>query len=279
MLPVASAMTVKSPGPLFCSVNVDLRFFDVGAIELRVEVGLGLLLALVRLEIERLLGDHQGGGIERGLHRGARRIGAAVVDRDADGAEDRNEGEREDDVTLPPRSARNAAVCRRDRIRQARAQRRRNGEPRGEMVDHGAARLFGSMPQTMPTGFTYRLPMPGTVPELPICLTNYESRRGPGWDAPRGGRRLRGRGIRHICISRATAPWRDSAAGPGRKSLPFAEFRTDFVNYESRRARAGRGSESPCPHACQGVHEIRRFVRERFAASFRDPRSRNPKCA
>jgi hypothetical protein len=57
-------------------------------------------------------------------------------------------------------------------------------------------------------------------------------------------------------------------------SFKFAQIQADFVNYESGvqagRAREGLGAERPLQG--QGVHEIRRFARERFAASFDNPR-------
>src|SRR3546814_3444824 len=57
---------------------------------------------------ERLgvLGQHQRGRIERRLHGGAHRSGAAVVDRGAHGADQRDEAEREHrrDATRPDKS-------------------------------------------------------------------------------------------------------------------------------------------------------------------------------
>ncbi len=67
--------------------------FGVG--EDRSEVGLGLGIDISRREGLCLFCQHQRRRIDRRLHRGARCIGAAVVDRGAAKAHERHQGQRE----------------------------------------------------------------------------------------------------------------------------------------------------------------------------------------
>jgi hypothetical protein len=59
------------------------------------EIGLGCRRDLRRGQVGRVLRNHQGGGVERGLHGGAGVVGPRIVDGRADHAEDRQQGECE----------------------------------------------------------------------------------------------------------------------------------------------------------------------------------------
>jgi hypothetical protein len=63
--------------------------------------------------------------------------------------------------------------------------------------------------------------------------------------------------------------------GHNRRLWPFAEIRLDSVSYDSLAFDTPWGGQGcACPFAVQqGVHDIRRSVRERFAASFAGPAS------
>ncbi|MCZ7659613.1 MAG: hypothetical protein M5U07_17925 [Xanthobacteraceae bacterium] len=72
-------------------VGGDLRMLEQGR-----EIGLGAGRDLLGRQGLRILREHQGGGVERGLHGGARRRGAAEIDRRAHHGEDRNRRDAED---------------------------------------------------------------------------------------------------------------------------------------------------------------------------------------
>ena len=78
-----------------------------------VEIGVGLLAELRARRGLRFLRQHQRGRIDRRLHRGLGGIGAAVVDRGADEADDRNRRKRkgDDDVAASVGSGMRAAVA------------------------------------------------------------------------------------------------------------------------------------------------------------------------
>jgi hypothetical protein len=75
--------------------RVDLKVGHFRAVELRVEVAGRLGGDLIGRHGGGVARQHQRGCVERCKHRGARRVGAAVVDRCADDTNDGNERERE----------------------------------------------------------------------------------------------------------------------------------------------------------------------------------------
>ena len=89
-----------------------LRDRDIGGlgpVEQRGEIARGLSLELIGCQIFRVFGKHQSGRIERRLHGGVHRTGAAVVYRSAECPDQRDEAEGQDrrnaGLSVPEKSA------------------------------------------------------------------------------------------------------------------------------------------------------------------------------
>ena len=93
-VPLAVTSRMKLPCCGLCSTPLTCRLVDLGPAELRIEERRRLGGHLRRVHAGGVARQHQRGRVERGLHRGARRVAAAVVDRRADQTDDRDDRER-----------------------------------------------------------------------------------------------------------------------------------------------------------------------------------------
>lgn len=91
----------------------DDKVGHLGAIEQGGEIGRGPGIELVRVQILRVLGEHQCGRVSGRLDRSLGRVAAALVDGGADEADDRDERVRkgQDNVAAPVRYGTPASAC------------------------------------------------------------------------------------------------------------------------------------------------------------------------
>ena len=111
-LPVAATWSEKLPACGLLSMAVTWTFAASGRLNCAVKYG-RLRGDLGRRHRGGVARQHQPGRVERCLHRGARRVAAAVVDRRADESDDRNKPEREHrrDAAAPVRRKRDHIAC------------------------------------------------------------------------------------------------------------------------------------------------------------------------